>query len=65
MTEFLKILGLTVLGVIAFFMIAFFGIWMLLWIWPIIVIALSITIIIYLIELIRISKPKKTKRSEK
>ena len=59
MMEFLKILGLTILGIIAFAMIALFGIWLLLWIWPIVIIALPIAGLIYLVELIRFAKPKK------
>lgn len=65
MVEFLKILGLTILGVIGFLMIAFFGVWLLLMIWPIIMIALPIAALIYLIELIKISKPKKQKGVQK
>lgn len=59
MLEFFRILGLTILGIIAFAIIAFFGIWLLLWIWPIIIIALPIAGLIYLVELIRFAKPKK------
>ena len=59
MLEFFRILGLTILGIIAFTIIAFFGIWLLLWIWPIIIIALPIAGLIYLVELIRFAKPKK------
>lgn len=65
MKEFLKIFGLTILGIIGFAMIALFGIWLLLWIWPIVIIALPIAGLIYLIELIRIAKPQNKKRSEK
>ena len=65
MKEFLKIFGLTILGIIAFAVIAFFGIWLLLWIWPIVIIALPIAGLIYLIELIRFAKPQNKKRSEK
>lgn len=65
MVEFLKILGLTILGVIGFLMIALFGVWLLLMIWPIIMIALPIAALIYLIELIKISKPKKQKGVQK
>ena len=65
MLEFLKIFGLTILGIIGFAMIALFGIWLLLWIWPIVIIALPIALIIYLVYLIKIAKPQKTKRSEK
>lgn len=63
--NFLRILGLTVLGVIGFLMIALFGTWFLFMMWPIIIIALPIAALIYLIELIKISKPKTQKRSEK
>ena len=59
MFEFFKILGLTILGIIGFAIIALFGIWLLLWIWPIVIIALPIAGLIYLIELIRFAKPKK------
>ena len=59
MFEFFKILGLTILGIIGFAMIALFGIWLLLWIWPIIIIALPIAGLIYLVKLIRFAKPKK------
>lgn len=65
MKEFLKIFGLTILGIIAFMVIALFGVWLLIWIWPIVIIALPIAGLIYLIELIRFAKPKKQKRSEK
>ena len=67
MLEFFRILGLTILGIIGFAMIALFGIWLLLWIWPIVIIALPIAGLIYLIELIRFAKLKKkqqTKRSK-
>ena len=59
MLEFFKILGLTILGIIAFGVVALLGIWLLLWIWPIIIIALPIAGLIYLVELIRFAKPKK------
>lgn len=65
MIEFLKILGLTILGVIAFIIIALFGVWLLIWIWPIVLVALPIAAIIYIIQLIQVSKPKTTKRSKK
>lgn len=65
MKEFLKIFGLTILGIIAFMVIALLGVWLLIWIWPIVIIALPIAGLIYLIELIKISKPKTQKRSEK
>ena len=65
MKGFLKIFGLTILGIIGFAMIAFFGIWLLLWIWPIVIIALPIAALIYLIELIKVSKPKKQKGVQK
>ena len=67
MEEFLKILGLTILGIIGFAMIALFGIWFLIMLWPIVIIALPIAGLIYLIELIRFAKLKKkqqTKRSK-
>ena len=59
--NFLRIFGLTILGIIGFAMIALFGTWLLLWIWPIVIIALPIAGLIYLIELIKISKSKKQK----
>lgn len=59
MFEFFKILGLTILGIIAFAVIAFFGIWLLLWIWPIVIIALPIAGLIYLVKLIQFAKLKK------
>ena len=59
MFEFFKILGLTTLGIIAFAVIAFFGIWLLLWIWPIVIIALPIAGLIYLVKLIQFAKLKK------
>jgi len=64
MLEFFKILGLTILGIIAFVIIAFFGIWLLLWIWPIIIIALPIALVIYLIQLYKIAKPTKKNRKK-
>ena len=62
MLEFLKILGLTILGIIAFTVIAFFGIWLLLWIWPIVIIALPIAALIYLVTLIKAIKLKNKKK---
>lgn len=63
MLDFLKIFGLTILGIIAFGVIALLGIWLLLWIWPIVVLALPIALIIYVFNLYLIAKPqKKTKR---
>lgn len=59
MLEFFKILGLTILGIIGFGVMALLGIWLLLWIWPIIIIALPIAGLIYLVEVIRFAKPKK------
>lgn len=59
MFEFFKILGLTILGIIAFAVITFFGIWLLLWIWPIVIIALPIAGLIYLVKLIQFAKLKK------
>lgn len=51
MLDFLKIFGLTILGIIAFAVIALFGIWLLLWIWPIVVLVLPIALIIYVFNL--------------
>lgn len=65
MKEFLKIFGLTILGIIAFMVIALLGVWLLIWIWPIVIIALPIAGLIYLIELIRFAKPQNKKRSKK
>ena len=63
MLEFLKIFGLTILGIIAFGVIALLGIWLLFWIWQIVIIALPIALIIYVFNLYSIAKPqKKTKR---
>ena len=59
MMEFLRIFALTILGIVAFAIIALFGIWLLIWIWPIVIIALPIAGLIYLVELIRFAKPKK------
>lgn len=59
MLEFFKILGLTILGIIAFGVIALLGIWLLLWIWPIVIIALPIALVIYLIQLYMITKSTK------
>lgn len=64
MLEFFKILGLTVLGIIAFAIIALFGIWLLLWIWPIVIIALPIALVIYLIQLYMIAKQTKKNRKK-
>lgn len=67
MEEFFKILGLTILGIIGFAMVALFGIWFLIMLWPIIIIALPIAGLIYLIKLIRFTKLEKkqqTKRSK-
>lgn len=65
MLEFLKILGLTILGIIAFAIIALFGIWLLIWIWPIVIIALPIALIVYLIQLIQAAKPKSKNKKGK
>lgn len=62
MKEFLKIFGLTILGIIGFAMIALFGIWLLLWIWPIVIIALPIAGLIYLVTLIKAIKLKNKKK---
>ncbi|MBO4622382.1 MAG: hypothetical protein J5691_00710 [Bacilli bacterium] len=59
MFEFFRILGLTILGIIALLVGGFFICWLMLWIWPIVVIALPIAGLIYLVELIRFIKPKK------
>lgn len=64
MLEFFKILGLTILGIIAFGVIALLGIWLLLWIWPIVIIALPIALIIYLIQLYMIAKSTKKNRKK-
>lgn len=65
MLDFLKILGFTILGIIGLLVGGILICWIMLWIWPIVIIALPIAGLIYLIELIRIAKPKKTKRSKK
>lgn len=65
MLDFLKILGLTILGIVGFLVGGVFICWIMLWIWPIVIIALPIAGLIYLIELIRFAKPQKTKRSKK
>lgn len=62
--EFLKIFGLTILGIIAFGVIALFGIWLLLWFWPIVIIALPIALVIYLIQLYMIAKSTKKNRKK-
>lgn len=59
MLNFLRILGLTILGIVGFLVGGVFICWIMLWIWPIVMIALPIAGLIYLIELIKISKPKK------
>lgn len=64
MLEFFKILGLTILGIIAFGVIALLGIWLLLWIWPIVILALPIALIIYLIQLYMIAKSTKKNRKK-
>lgn len=64
MLEFFKILGLTILGIVGFAMIALFGIWLLLWIWPIVIIALPIALVIYLVKLIRFAKPEKRRKNK-
>ena len=48
MLEFLKIFGYTILGLIAFFMLCLLGTWILLLIWPLVIIALPLAVIIYL-----------------
>ena len=63
MLEFFKILGLTILGIVAFGVIALLGIWVLLWIWPIVIIALPIALFIYLIQRYKIAKS--TKKNKK
>lgn len=64
MEEFLKILGLTILGIIGFAMIALFGIWFLIMLWPIIIIALPIAGLIYLVKLIKLAKPKSKQKKK-
>ena len=65
MLEFLKIFGLTILGIIAFIIVALLGIHILLMIWPIVILALPIALIIYVFNLYLIAKPrKKTKRTK-
>lgn len=65
MKDFLKILGLTILGIIAFGVVALLGIWLLLWIWPIVVLAFPIALIIYVFNWYSITKPqKKTKKTK-
>lgn len=64
MFEFFKILGLTILGIIGFAMIALFGIWFLIMLWPIIIIALPIAGLIYIVKLIEMAKPKKKNRKK-
>lgn len=64
MLEFFKILGLTILGIVAFGVIALLGIWLLLWIWPIVIIALPIALVIYLIQLYMIAKSTKKNRKK-
>lgn len=48
MVEFLKVFAYTILGLIAFVVIALFGVWMLILLWPIVIIALPLALIIYL-----------------
>lgn len=62
MLEFLKIFGLTILGIIAFFVIALLGIWILFFMWPIVILALPIAALIYLVTLIKAIKLKNKKK---
>lgn len=65
MTDFLKIFVLTILGIVAFGVIAILDLWLLLWIWPIVVLALPIALIIYIFNLYLIAKSqKKVKRTK-
>lgn len=64
MLEFFRILGLTILGIIALLVGGLFVCWLMLWIWPIVVIALPIALVIYLIQLYKIAKPTKKKRKK-
>ena len=52
----------TILGIIAFSVIALLGIWLLFWIWPIVIIALPIAVLIYLVTLIKAIKLKNKKK---
>ena len=56
--RFLEILCLTMLGIIAFIIITILSIWILLLLWPLIIIALPIAGLIYLIQI----KEQKKKR---
>jgi len=56
---------LTILGIIAFIIVALLGIHILLMIWPIVILALPIALVIYVFNLYLIAKPrKKTKRTK-
>lgn len=56
--HFLEILCLTILGIVAFIIITILSIWILLLLWPLIIIALPIAGLIYLIQI----KEQKKKR---
>lgn len=56
--HFLEILCLTMLGIVAFIIITILSIWILLLLWPLIIIALPIAGLIYLIQI----KEQKKKR---
>ena len=56
--HFLEILCLTMLGIVTFIIITILSIWILLLLWPLIIIALPIAGLIYLIQI----KEQKKKR---
>ncbi len=64
MLDFMKIFGLTILGLSAFGIIILFGIALLTIVCPLVIFALSVTLIVYIIHLIKIAKPKTSKQKE-
>lgn len=64
MLDIMKIFGLTILGLVALGMLILFGVAVLIIIWPFVLFALSITLIIYIIYLIKMAKPKTSKRDK-
>lgn len=63
MLEFLKIFAYTILGIVAFGMAAMIGLFMIIMLWPLLLVAFPLAFIIYVIILL--NKNKQNKRSKK
>ena len=52
MIEFLKIFAYTILGVVAFCMMCMFGIFIIMMLWPLLIVAFPLAIIIYIVTIL-------------